>query len=863
MSLLLRLGLAAALCVPILARAATPPLTAPGRLIVEGHSGTTKLVVPITLSDAVSRPQTIHIWTSTNTAGPNDYLLVDYELTYGPGETEKNVTILIYGDELYEQRETFYLTFGSESLGWYSVLCGIENDDPIPVLSIEDVTVTEGSTATMTVKSTQPITGNVSYRTISASANAGEDFVGTDGTLAFKNETSKTIQIATKSDGTTELDEQLALRLSIAGSSPFTLGRELANIHLLDDDAGIGPDELQIAAGSSRRAIVRIASASDTSTKIELKASSDAVTTAPSVTIPAGSKTATFDVEANLPNRRETVTATFPNGSTAKTTVITYGGAQLVVNPKDLQLLTGQTVSVRASLNPASTKPVTIGIGENGTVQAPSSFVIPAGGEGSFDVKAVSTGTIVITLVLPQELGGDTASISGKVTSGPAGLSLQSVTPAIGSTAGNTEIVLAGSGFRAECTVEIGGVRATAVQVADDSKIYAKTPPRPADTYNVAVRCGAQFAHLPQAFRYVDTAPVARLVTPTFGTTAGGTHVRVSGSTFDPHCWIYFGDKAATGNVVHDASTITAIAPPHAAGVVDVRVVCDGGLEAKLGRAFAFDEASDPMPLIARFTPETAAPGDVVTITGTRFRPTDAITIDGIPAQVLESLPDARTIVVPDVPQGNVSIDMLRNGATSTSGPVFTIGRASPPRASYVSRDALPAGAELEIRGLGFRNGYAFALGDATLQTISLTPTIAVVRVPEGLASGVYDLEVRDTANLPVTYGPKVDVTESGLALTAVSERCASTSGGLEVTLTGTGFAPGASVTFDGVAATDLVFTNPTTLRARVPARTPGDATIAVTAGDVTTTLTNAFQYVSPHDPRGCGGTPRTRAVRH
>lgn len=68
--------------------------------------------------------------------------------------------------------------------------------------------------------------------------------------------------------------------------------------------------------------------------------------------------------------------------------------------------------------------------------------------------------------------------------------------------------------------------------------------------------------------------PVVQTVSPNHGSDLGGTVVTISGSKFQQGCTVLFGLTPATGIVVNAAGTsITAVAPAHTLGAVDVTVV--------------------------------------------------------------------------------------------------------------------------------------------------------------------------------------------------------------------------------------------------------------------------------------------------
>jgi hypothetical protein len=81
-------------------------------------------------------------------------------------------------------------------------------------------------------------------------------------------------------------------------------------------------------------------------------------------------------------------------------------------------------------------------------------------------------------------------------------------------------------------------------------------------------------------------------------------------------------------------------------------------------------------------------------------------------------------------------------------------------------------------------------------------------------------------------------------ALTAVSPNAGGTAGGGLVTLSGLGFTPGATVTFDGIPATVTAVAG-ATITARVPAHAVGTVAVAVTTTGGTATLPNGYTYAA------------------
>ncbi|HKV35091.1 MAG TPA: IPT/TIG domain-containing protein [Pyrinomonadaceae bacterium] len=82
--------------------------------------------------------------------------------------------------------------------------------------------------------------------------------------------------------------------------------------------------------------------------------------------------------------------------------------------------------------------------------------------------------------------------------------------------------------------------------------------------------------------------------------------------------------------------------------------------------------------------------------------------------------------------------------------------------------------------------------------------------------------------------------------VTAISPTSGSTSGGTSVTITGTGFSSGATVSLGGTAATNVTVVSSTSITATTPAHAAGMVNVAVTNTDSqSATLNNGYTYAS------------------
>lgn len=206
----------------------TVSIAPPAGPVAEGSSGTTQLVVPVTLSIAAGQEVRVAYETvNDSAAAPGDFEAASGTLTFAPGVTSQPITINIQADTLYELDETFKVRISNPAgadLGNSEAVVTIANDD-LPSVGVGDVQVVEGDSGTtdmvftLNLSSSVPVGATtlprVRYRTEDVTALAGEDYNSVDATATFQpgsNTASVTVQI--RGDTTDENNESFGLILS-------------------------------------------------------------------------------------------------------------------------------------------------------------------------------------------------------------------------------------------------------------------------------------------------------------------------------------------------------------------------------------------------------------------------------------------------------------------------------------------------------------------------------------------------------------------------------------------------------------------------------------------------------------------------
>ena len=192
-----------------------------------------------------------------------------------------------------------------------------------------------------------------------------------------------------------------------------------------------------------------------------------------------------------------------------------------------------------------------------------------------FDVTSGSNGSCGGSYLCTGGSGYDgptgVGSPDGAFPSETAGPVVSSITPAEGSTAGGTTVTIKGTGFVKGAIVKIGS-DAKSVTVNSETELTVVTAAHAAGSEEVVVSDENGTSSSGPSFTYVAPPALAvTSVTPTTGSTLGGTAVTIKGTRFVQGATVKIGGKA-TSVVVKSSTEITAVVPAHAAGAEEVSV---------------------------------------------------------------------------------------------------------------------------------------------------------------------------------------------------------------------------------------------------------------------------------------------------
>lgn len=196
-------------------------------------------------------------------------------------------------------------------------------------------------------------------------------------------------------------------------------------------------------------------------------------------------------------------------------------------------------------------------------------------------VTAVSpsgSGTVGVTVTTP---GGTSNPTSFFYVGAPfkSGLS-----DSAGPTAGGNTITVSGTGLATATSVHFGANSATPTPVSD-SQITVVVPAGagPGSVGVSVTTAGGTNNGL--SYTYIDD-PTITAIAPDSGSTSGGTAVTITGTNLDSTQQVAFAGVPAPFSVIN-ATTVSAVTPPGAAGAVDVTVTNPSGTATDAG-AFTY-----------------------------------------------------------------------------------------------------------------------------------------------------------------------------------------------------------------------------------------------------------------------------------
>jgi len=416
------------------------------------------------------------------------------------------------------------------------------------------------------------------------------------------------------------------------------------------------------------------------------------------------------------------------------------------------------------------------------------------------------------------------------------------ISPASGTSNGGTSVTISGANFLSGATVMFGSLPATNVNVVNGTTITATTPADPSGgAVNVVVTNPDSQAGTLWAVQQPLSNPGFESGSSGWTQTGYGTASVVNNSSA-----AHSGSNFAQLTVTPGDTQVNYIA--NLSGTSQYLSVNPGDVITFGGWAYRVDANSGDG--LARWQIE-ATDSNKSNASYVAGSPNNATTASWIQQQNSYTVPSGKSYIRMwcQITGTNGSVQAQANfddatlvrtvpGGGYTFIPPPTLASVSP------SGGAIAGGTAVTLGGLNFQVGAVVTFGSAQATDVVVVNSSTITALTPAGSGGPVNVTVTNpdgqhsTLSLGYSYNPAPTI----LSIAPTSGPVA---GGTSTNITGTNFTTGASVTFGGVAATNVTVVTSSQIAATTPPNSPGPANVVVINPDnQSATLTGGFTFM-------------------
>ncbi|WP_262700432.1 MULTISPECIES: IPT/TIG domain-containing protein [Streptomyces] len=344
-------------------------------------------------------------------------------------------------------------------------------------------------------------------------------------------------------------------------------------------------------------------------------------------------------------------------------------------------------------------------------------------------VAPPGSGTVQITVTTP---GGTSNGVAFGYVVAPVPV-LTSVSPGQGPVGGANTVTLTGSGFTGATAVRFGSTPATSFTVVSATQITAVAPPGSGTVQITVTGPGGTSNGVSYGYVAVPVpVPVLTSVSPGQGPVGGGTTVTLTGSGLTGVTGVAFGAVPALSFTVVSATQITAVAPPGAAGPVQVTVTGPGGTSNGLTYFYV------GVPTLTGVAPAQGrtSGGTTVTLTGTNLLGATAVRFGAVDATSFMVVSATQITAVAPPGSGTVQITAVTPGGTSNGVP-YTYVPTPVLTGLSPTQGPLDAGTTVTLFGSGLTTTSSVLFGATPASFTVVSDTWVTAIAPSGPAGPV------------------------------------------------------------------------------------------------------------------------------
>ncbi|MGK0359575.1 MAG: hypothetical protein ACI9U2_001877 [Bradymonadia bacterium] len=335
-------------------------------------------------------------------------------------------------------------------------------------------------------------------------------------------------------------------------------------------------------------------------------------------------------------------------------------------------------------------------------------------------------------------------------------VTIGAVEPNADAARGGIQVLISGTGLIDPTEVRFGDTQARIVEIRNLERMVVLAPPHVPGVVDVRVRNVNGDSRLVGAFTYTEDLVIDD-VTPRFGSVAGGEEVRLSGAGLLLSSLVEL--DAAPADVLAselDRQRLTIRTPPHAPGMVDVRVTNTNGEFERPG-AFLYLPDDDGDFALHGVVPNRLPDigNQPFVVGGNGFTDEAEVSVDGVAVPCeRDSAQVLRCIADPHAP-GPVDVRVVDGGRSATLPNAITFFEKIEVFDVRPARGARSGGTLVQLIGRGFAEDMRLEFDGAPLVIDTVISTDeAYARTPPGRPGTVGMLARRgdDVAFLPEAF---------------------------------------------------------------------------------------------------------------
>jgi hypothetical protein len=415
------------------------------------------------------------------------------------------------------------------------------------------------------------------------------------------------------------------------------------------------------------------------------------------------------------------------------------------------------------------------------------------------------------------------------------------ITPSTGSTAGGTSVTISGTNLSGATGVTIGGAACTSLSANTATSVTCLSPAGTGLNKAVVVTTASGPSTGSVSFSY--NGPSVSGISPSTGSTAGGTSVTISGSNLRSATGITIGGNACTSPSANSDTAVTCTTPAGSAGTASVIVSTASG-SSSANTLFTY---TVPAPSVSGITPSTGstAGGTSVTISGTNLSGATGVTIGGAACTPLSAKTATSVTCLSPAGTGlNKAVVVTTTSGPSTDSVIFSYNG---PSVSGITPNtgSTAGGTSVTISGSNLRSATGITIGGNACTSPSANSDTAVTCTTPAGSAGTASVIVStasgsSSANTLFTY------TVPAPSVSGITPSTGSTAGGTSVTISGTNLSGATGVTIGGAACTSLSANTATSVTCLTPAGTGLNKAVVVTTASGPSTNVLNFSYAGP-----------------